>query len=122
MICEWCHALKLRDNCNSKILGENHPETIVALHNLAECLHAMGNEKEALAVQEKILSFVEVVDSKENKTEASAPVAAPVTPSALHPHANLNMHENPELFSSTPPKRAVPKKESQYTTVSRKKR
>jgi tetratricopeptide (TPR) repeat protein len=42
----------------SKILGENHPETIVTMHNLAECYLALNKVDEATKIQEEILKIV----------------------------------------------------------------
>ena len=39
----------------SATLGDTHPDTIVSMHNLAECLLSMGQEVESIALQEKIL-------------------------------------------------------------------
>ena len=47
-------ALRIR----SYTLGNQHPDTIVSMNNLAELHIAMGQEKEALELQEKILELV----------------------------------------------------------------
>jgi tetratricopeptide (TPR) repeat protein len=39
----------------SSTLGDVHPDTIVSMHNLAECLLSLGLESESVAMQEKIL-------------------------------------------------------------------
>lgn len=107
----------------SNILGESHPDTIVSLHNLAECLHAMGRSEEAVAVQEKIVSLVEVMGGGEGAaaTPEVAPPAEPVTMPT--PDPNLNFKTNPQLFSSQSPKKTNPTaSKSQYQPVSRKKR
>jgi tetratricopeptide (TPR) repeat protein len=39
----------------SATLGDTHPDTIVSMHNLAECHLSMGQEEESVALQEKIL-------------------------------------------------------------------
>lgn len=46
------HAIAIRSNN----LWTGHPEVIIAQHNLAECLLAMGNEQEAYEVQQSILA------------------------------------------------------------------
>lgn len=115
----------------SKILGESHPDTIVSLHNLAECLHAMGRSEEAVAVQEKIVSLVEVVGGSDGAKGSDATAAVPKEPAAPAaepvtmptPDPNLNFKTNPELFSSQPPRKTTPSaSKSQYQPVSRKKR
>lgn len=109
----------------SKILGESHPDTIVSLHNLAECLHAMGRSEEAVAVQEKIVSLVEVMSGGEEGAAATPEVAPPAEPVTMPtPDPNLNFKTNPQLFSSQSPKKTNPTAaaKSQYQPVSRKKR
>lgn len=93
----------------------------------------MGREKEALALQEKILSFVEVEGQSSNSPSPSDGTTAvekspagdgsPASQQAAppnHPHANLNINANPGGFSSSPPKKPAP--ETQYKPVSRKRR
>ncbi len=40
-------------------LGEKHPDSIIAIHNLAECLHASGDEASATLLQTKILDITQ---------------------------------------------------------------
>jgi tetratricopeptide (TPR) repeat protein len=103
----------------NKILGESHPESIICLHNLAECYHAMGREKEAVAIQEKILSFVEVEEKTQNTKQERAR-EEPAAPAPSNPQADLNIHTSPNSFSSSPPRKTP--QESQYKPASRKRR
>lgn len=91
----------------------------------------MGRTEEAVAVQEKIISLVEVVDGGDGapgsgapaaeKEPVAAPPAEPVT--MPMPDPKLNFKTNPELFSSQPPRKTNPTaSKSQYQPVSRKKR
>ena len=40
----------------SKVLGDEHPETIYCQHNLSECLLAMGKEDEALSIKNEMMA------------------------------------------------------------------
>ena len=48
-------ALESRKN----LLGEAHTDTIVSMHNLAECYLAMGNEEESKKLQENMVRIAE---------------------------------------------------------------
>ena len=64
-------ALRIR----SYTLGNQHPDTIISMNNLAELHLAMGNEKEALALQEKILELMEAKrEEEEGEERANAEV------------------------------------------------
>lgn len=64
-------ALRIR----SYTLGNEHPDTIISMNNLAELHLAMGNEKEALALQEKILELMEAKrEEEEGEERANAEV------------------------------------------------
>jgi tetratricopeptide (TPR) repeat protein len=43
----------------SKILGEEHPETVITNHNLSECLLNLGEESEALKIKEEMIKTIE---------------------------------------------------------------
>jgi hypothetical protein len=69
---------------NSKILGDKHPETIIVMHNLAECLLASKNaadQEAAGKIQEMIISLVE---PEEPNTVEEAAVDNP------SPHVTIN--------------------------------
>ena len=44
------------------MLGAGHPDTISSAHNLAELLHAMGEEKEANRLRQGLLDTLEEQD------------------------------------------------------------
>jgi tetratricopeptide (TPR) repeat protein len=43
----------------SKILGDEHPETVITNHNLSECLLKLGEETEALKIKEEMIKSIE---------------------------------------------------------------
>lgn len=79
----------------------------------------MGREKEAVAIQEKILSFVEVEEKIQNTKQERAR-EEPAAPAPPNPQADLNIHTSPNSFSSSPPRKTP--QESQYKPASRKRR
>ena len=61
----YVEALDIR----KEILGGNHPDTITAMNNLAECKRAAGDENGALKIQGEILQILGVVvEDKESNT------------------------------------------------------
>ena len=75
-------ALKIR----SKTSGDSHPESIVTMHNLAECHLAAGNEEQANSIQQQIIKLVGG-DKQESAEQSAAPVEAPVIqqPTSMQP-------------------------------------
>lgn len=59
-------ALRIR----SYTLGNQHPDTIISMNNLAELHLALGEEKEATALQESILELVGAKEDEEKEVEA----------------------------------------------------
>lgn len=107
----------------SKILGESHQETIVVLHNMAECMISAGEDKEATLLQEKIIKLIEEKNKFTHPSNSRDPQATrdykepPVDP----PKASLN--NSTEDYKILPQGVRPPRKSdsnSKYKPFSRK--
>jgi len=58
-------------SARTHLLGESHPDTTATLFSLAELIHAMGDEKGANVIRQKIIDYYKVteVDGTETDTE-----------------------------------------------------
>jgi hypothetical protein len=52
----------------SRNLPPRHPDVVVAMNNLAECLRAMGEGEKADVVQRKMIEMVEAEETQETTT------------------------------------------------------
>lgn len=112
----------------STTMGEKHPETIVAMHNLAECLLASGKQQEANALQQKILDLTAAAaevneaareesssspSSETRKTQPEKPLSAAMipnednrvrqpTPAEIVKRADLQDKENDKVVRPPP--------------------
>jgi tetratricopeptide (TPR) repeat protein len=59
-------ALKIR----TYTLGNQHPDTIISMNNLAELYISMGREKEATKLQEQIIELVNAQMEEESEIDA----------------------------------------------------
>jgi tetratricopeptide (TPR) repeat protein len=94
----------------AKVLGEEHTDSIVCLHNQAECYLAMGGEEQearAHALQQRILHLVPV----QAQATASAPerAAAPATaPADMAAAAGVSQQEPEQKLSKASPRPPKP--------------
>lgn len=72
-------AVKIR----STTLGEKHPETIIAMHNHAECLLASGDDTGAHKLQQKILEITGGATPADHVTVSSE--SSPTKPESTKP-------------------------------------
>jgi tetratricopeptide (TPR) repeat protein len=94
-------------NIRSSVLGDEHPETIIVMHNLAECLLAMGEEQQAKVIQEKILANVKEEIVQQN-TPSTVTSSTPVTPSTAEQPINNNNNNNNNNNAESIPQRKPP--------------
>lgn len=66
----------------SKVLGDQHPDTIIVKHNLSECLLSMGKENESNKIKEEILTTIESNAKKTSEQQSVTTTAAETSASS----------------------------------------
>eukprot|EP01039_Chlorochromonas_danica_P004560 gene4560-4998_t len=114
----------------TRVLGDKHTETIVCLHNEAECLLAAGKEKESQALQHRILSLLPVPKEELKPSSSPSSNANETHPSYEDgkPLSARDIVNNNELVrdggvgKKEPPKPVAKPKPPLYTPATRRKR
>ncbi len=94
---------------SERVLGKEHPDTLMSVNNLALCLKALGDARAALPLHERVLEARERVLGKEHRDTlisvsnlasclyalGDAPAALPLCQRALEAHERLLGKEHP---------------------------